>query len=105
MPTLARSSCTRSERCGGGHFGVAAQGEGDVLFDRERIVEGGVLEKEAHFLSDLVHFFEIGAGDFLALDVNCASVGLLQADEQAEQDAFAGAAAAEDCDGLAVAYF
>jgi hypothetical protein len=96
------------DTCGalrGGHFGVAAQGEGDVLFYCERIVEGGVLEEETHLLSELVHFFEIGGGDFLALNVDGAGVGLLQTDDQAEQDAFAGAAATEDCYGLAAVDF
>jgi hypothetical protein len=63
------------------------------------------LEEETHLLSDFVPLLEIGVRDFLALNLNCAGVGLLQADDQAEQDAFAGAAATEDSYGLAAADF
>jgi len=77
------------------HFGMARQWEGDVLLDGEGVVERGMLEQEPHLFSDFIHGLEREAGDLLPVDENRAGAGLLQADDQLEQDAFAGAAATE----------
>src|SRR3984885_10145170 len=75
--------------------------ESHILFDGQRVVKRSVLKQEAHLLPDLAHVVESQARDVLAVNENRSRVWLLQADDEPQQDALAGAAAPEDCQGFA----
>src|SRR4029077_8218027 len=83
------------------HFGMALQGEGDVLLDSQGIVERCVLKQESHLFPELINGIDGEADNFLTLDEDRARIGNLQADDELEQDAFAGAAPAQHGQGFA----
>src|ERR1700722_15502871 len=68
------------------------------------MVECGVLEQKAHLLSDLSHLVESEAGNILSMDANRSRVRYLQADNDSEQNAFAGTASTQHGQGFSAAY-
>src|ERR1700679_449473 len=64
-----------------------------VLLDSQRIVECGMLKEKTHLHSDFAELIETKSGDVLTLDENQSRIRLLQADDEPQQDAFAGATA------------
>ena len=75
-----------------------------VLLDGERIVERGVLKQKSHLLPDFAELVESQAGDVLPVNANRSRVRFLQADDEPQQYALAGAAAPQHRQGLAAAH-
>jgi hypothetical protein len=78
-----------------------AEGEGDVLGDVHGVEEGAVLEEDAEFAADGAEFAFLEVRDFGAIDDDGALIGLEEADEVFEEDAFTAAAGADEDGALA----
>ena len=74
--------------------------EGDVLANGERIVEGRVLKKKSHPFAHLPHFIHRPGGNLFIMDPHRATVRLDEANDDAQKNAFAGAAAAQNGERL-----
>ena len=83
---------------------MVLQRESHVLLDGERIVKRRVLKQETHFLPDLAELVESQAGDVLTVDANRSRVGFIQADDEPQQHALAGTAAAQHREGFAACH-
>jgi hypothetical protein len=78
-----------------------AKGEGDIMADIHGVEEGAVLEEDSELASHGPELAFLEAGDFVAIDDDGAFIGLEEADEVFEEDAFAAAAGADHDGALA----
>ena len=76
----------------------------DILLDAQRVIQRGFLKQESHFRSNLVQPLERQICDFLSVDLNRTGVGLLESDNQLQEDAFSRAASPEDGQRFAAAH-
>ena len=77
------------------------EGEGDVLGDVHGIEEGAVLEEDAEFAADGAELAFFHVRDIGAVDGDGALIGLEEADEMFEEDAFSTATGADEDGALA----
>jgi hypothetical protein len=77
----------------------------NILSNRERIVKSGLLEEEAHLLSDFAELVKGQAGNILPMDADRARVGLFEAYDDPQQHALAGSASPEHGKGFTAVYF
>ena len=75
---------------------MPAQGERYVLFDRQRVVQGCLLEQESNLLSDLVELILFELRDLLAGDSDGTCIWRLQPDNQLQQHALPASAPSQD---------
>src|SRR5262249_6678099 len=80
---------------------VLAQPEGDVLRDAERTQQGGVLEDHGHPEGLLLRGARQVVGELEPADGDAPGVGLLEADDLAQEDGLPGAALPDDGHQLA----
>jgi len=73
---------------------MVLQRKSHILLDGQRIVKRGMLKQKTHFHSDFAKLVEVEAGEVSTVDANRSRVGLLQTNDEPQQNAFAGAAAA-----------